>query len=325
LIRGSAPEGKGNRKRAVLIIALQLVLFIAAHSVIEARAAAYLTGLVLDENGSPIEGATILIWLGEEQVASGSTGADGRFEILVEAEARYAIYVFADDDSTPGVDYLPARLEAVPSDRDELNFTLVSAASLVFDGDIQFVESEELPFSVVYTILDPASKGAMNISGLPLIYGSEDDIRSILLNVAPSHLIVPAGVPFSVGVNCSILVGPSLVFRSFEADEPGHFLLEKGEWSAVDVRRYSVPFNLGVVEALHSSVESRIGEMEAVGFYLTAARGDTLRASTRRRGATSRSGRRLQAWHVRTAMPPSPSTCSYSSSPSRPPPSRSCS
>ena len=272
MIRGSAPTDRGNRKRAVLIAALQLVLFIASHSIIEAQAAAYLTGLVLDENGSPIEGATVSVWLGNEQVASGSTGADGRFEILVEAEARYAIYVFADDDSTPGVDYLPARLEAVPSDRDELNFTLVSAASLVFDGDIQFVESEELPFSVVYAILDPASEGVMNISGLPLIYGSEDDIRSILLDVAPSHLIVPAGVPFTVGVNCSVLVGSSLFFRSFEVDEPGHFLLESGEWSAVDVRRYSVPFNLGVVEALHSSVESRIGEMEAVGFYLTAAR-----------------------------------------------------
>jgi len=258
--------------RAVLMAALQLVLLIAAHSAIQAQAAASLRGLVLDENGSPVEGATVSVWLGKEAVASGSTGADGRFEIEVEAEVRYAVYVFADDESTPGVDYLPSRAESAPSDRDELRFNLVSAASLFLEGDIQFVESEELPFSVVYVVHGPASEVAMNVSGFPLVYGSDADIVSILLGLEPSHLIVPVGVPFVVGVNCSVLVGPTLVSRNFEVDEPGHLLFERGGWAGVDVRQYSVPFNLGVVEALHNDVESKISEMESVGFYLTTER-----------------------------------------------------
>ncbi|RLI07559.1 hypothetical protein DRO42_07910, partial [Candidatus Bathyarchaeota archaeon] len=251
--------------------ALQLVLLVAIHSSTAAQAAASLRGVVLDEGGSPVEGAVVSVWLGREPVAWCRTGPDGRFDIGVEAGSRYMVYVFADDDATPGVDYLPARAEAAP-DGGELRFILAPAASLVFEGDIQFVESEELPLSVVYVVLDPASSSAMKVRGFPLEYGKPGG-QSTFIRLDPSHLVVPAGIPFSVLVNCSVLVGAAPIARSFVADEPGHFTLGRGERAVVDVRRYSLPFNIGVVEERRGAVESRIGEMESVGFYLAAERG----------------------------------------------------
>jgi len=252
--------------------ALQLVLLVAIHSSTAAQAAASLRGVVLDEGGSPVEGAVVSVWLGREPVASYRTGPDGRFDIGVEAGSRYVVYVFADDDATPGVDYLPARAEAAP-DGGELRFILAPAASLVFEGDVQFVESEGLPLSVVYVVLDPASGSAMRVDGFPLVYGSTPEGQSAFLGLEPSHLVVPAGLPFSVLVNCSVFVGSAPVARSFMADEPGHFTLGRGERVVVDVRRYSLPFNIGVVEERRGAVESRICEMESVGFYLAAERG----------------------------------------------------
>jgi len=264
--------------KGVLMAVLLLVMFVVAHSAAEAYAS--LKGVVLDENGSPVEGATVTAWLGMEAVASVRTGSDGLFDLEVEAETRYSVYVFADDESTPGVDYLPSRVEASPADRDELRFTLAPAASLTFDGDIQFVESEELPMSVLYLVLDPDSDGAMNVSGFPLEYGLKPESQSALLGLEPSHLVVPAGLPFTVRVDCSFLMRRSLVSRSFKVDEPGHFLLERGDRISIDIRRYSIPFNFGVVEALQSSVESRISDMESLGFYLAAEKRKTASAAT---------------------------------------------
>ena len=265
-----------RRRRGILLAALLLLLFGSIHSAAGASAAS-LRGIVLDEDRSPVEGAAVSAWLGRELSASGSTRADGRFDLEVEPGSLYAVYILADDNVTAGIDYLPSQAEAEP-DGDELEFTLAPAASLVIEGDLQFVESEEMPLSVVYSVLDPDTGGIMEISGLPLVYGSGPESQSSFLGLDPSHLIVPAGVPFSVMVNSSILVRSDLVPRSFKADEPGHFQLMRGDQVAVDVRRYLIPFNIEVVEAHQEMAESRINAMESVGFYLAAERGTTASA-----------------------------------------------
>jgi len=257
---------------APLAAALLLVLLFSAHSAPEAQASTSLRGVVLDENGSPVEDAAVRVWFGKALVATGITGADGRFDLEAEAGDHYVVYVLADDNATPGVDYLPLRAEVATSDRGELRFILVAAASLVLEGDIQFVESENLPLSIAYTVMNPTSEEVMDTGGVPLEYGSAPGSLSVFLGLPPSHLVVPAGVPFSVGVNCSLVVGSSRVYHRFKVDEPGHLLLERGERTALDVRRYSLPFNLGIVEALQSRVGSRMSGMESVGFYIAAER-----------------------------------------------------
>jgi len=262
-------------------VALQLVLLITANLCPRAYAAASLKGIVLDENGSPMEDVIVSIWLGKHFMASDRTGVDGNFSIQVGEDTLYIVSVFADYESTPGFDYLPSQIEAAPSDDDELIFNLRPAASLVFEGDIQFVESEELPSSITYLVLDPTVNGNLSVRSSPYVESSMSKSQRSFLGLESSNFVVPAGVPFSIVVNCSILVESGLVHRSFKVDKPDHFLLEKGERATVNIRQYSVPFNLGVVEALYSRVYVRISEMESVGFYLAKERGTVVSAVTR--------------------------------------------
>jgi len=272
------PTNWGKHKGIVLSIFLQFVLFIVAISPVEAQSADMLKGIVMDENRVPVEGAVISVWLNNKPVASSRTGSDGCFELKVEAEALYDVYVFADDDSTPGVDYLPSRVEVAPSEGGYLSFTLSSAASLVFEGDIQFVESETPPSSIAYLVLDPESNEVIELGGFPLIYGHASGSRSAFLGLDPSHLVVPAGVPFFVLVNSSVISRSDVATHCFKIDELDHFMLERGQLANVDVTRYSLPFNLGFLEALQEKVDSRMRDMELLGFYLTTERGTVMSA-----------------------------------------------
>jgi len=259
----------GPRVGGALLIIILLALstglgFGAVH------AAPSLRGVVVDDEGSPIPGSAVSVWSGMELVASGTTGWDGRFEIPVREDRRYSVYVLADDPATPGVDYMPSRRDASPSDG-ELSFVLSPAASLVLSGDIMFVESEELPYSIQYSVHSPGSEEALNPLGLPLIYGTSPESQSKPLGLPPSKLVVPVGVPLALRINCSVLVERGLSPRVIWIGPIPP--LAKGEMRVLDVRRFTVGFNLDLAERLGREVKSRIGEMEALGFYLTAEKG----------------------------------------------------
>ena len=122
-----------------------------------ARASSVIRGIVQDERGNPLSGSMVYLWEGTVNIDSLLTGPEGRFEFEVEADAVYALYAFADDEEKPGYEYLPSRSEATASGVDEVVMTLSPAASLILEGDIQFVESEDLPSSFLYFVIDPSS------------------------------------------------------------------------------------------------------------------------------------------------------------------------
>ena len=262
----------GKRLRVALIVFLLVVLLLAATSTADSNASNSLLGIVLDEDDMPLEDALILVWLKNRHITSGRTGSDGRFEFEVEQELSYTLYIFADKDSTPGVDFLPTKAEIDPTEVDEQEFTLSSAASLVVEGNIQFIESEKPPLSLSYIISDPESYIIMEKGNFPLIYGSAPESQSIFISLDDSHLVVPAGVPFNILINSSISVELGRVYRSFSVDKPSHFILERGQLATVDVREYSVPFNIRAVESLQEGVEVRVDEMEDLNFYLAQER-----------------------------------------------------
>lgn len=232
-----------------------------------ALASPSIRGVVIDGVGSPIGGAGVSVWVGRELVASGTTGMDGRFDIPVREERLYSVYVLADDPSTPGVDYLPSRRDAHPSEG-ELYFSLSPAASLTLSGDIIFVESEELPYSISYSVHSMGSDEVLNPQGVPLIYGTAPESQSKALGLPPNHLVVPADSPIAIKINCSILVERGLSPRVIwiESIAP----LARGEMRLMDVRRFTIAFNLDLAERLGREVESKMGEMEGFGFYLTS-------------------------------------------------------
>ena len=237
-----------------------------------ARASSVIRGIVQDERGNPLSGSMVYLWEGTVNIDSRLTGPEGRFEFEVEADAVYALYAFADDEEKPGYEYLPSRSDATASGVDEVVMTLSPAASLILEGDIQFVESEDLPSSFLYFVIDPSSGEVLEQNGFPLIYGSDPESQSPFIGLESNHIIVPAGEPFRVGVNFSVLVRSDFISRSFEIGEPSLFSLRAGEQIRIDVREFSIPHNIEFLESLLGTVADELDELDSLGFYIATER-----------------------------------------------------
>lgn len=273
--RDPSLSSKWDNKKLILMASLVLILTIAVIDSCSAHASTVIKGRVVDESGLPLGSAKIMLWVERALVATSMTGPDGLFEIEAEPDTFYEVIAFADEPSTPGVDYLPARADVKASDSDELVFVLKPAASLILDGDIQFVESQQLPISVLYMVLDPVSGEIQKRNGFQLVFGSDQSSQSEFLDLNLNHIVVPAGESFKIGVNSSILVGSELATRYFEADEPDLFRLATGDRLNLDVRKYSIQVSLDLVESLIGAVVENLGEMGSYGFYIVSERATT--------------------------------------------------
>src|SRR3989337_2679017 len=201
------------------------ILFIMLHGIIAVPfigATTPLRGVVSDDEGAPLENARVLVWSKRELLATGVTDDRGTFEIPVKTSSSYSVYVLADKTETGGIDYLPVKIDTSTPETN-LTFILSPAASIILDGDVQLVESEELPISISYTVVDPLSNEDVSFGGLVLKFGTSTDSQSTFLGLDPSQLVVPANFPFKVILNCSILIGPLVSYRSFEVAVPNSF------------------------------------------------------------------------------------------------------
>jgi ABC-type lipoprotein release transport system permease subunit len=229
-----------------------------------------LRGQVLDfKTKTPIDNATVKIW--ENRVLRGQnyTDALGVFSIQLPRDRNYRIYICADSPDTPGWDYLPA-LREFPLLKSSVNFTveLRLGASVAIDHDIQFVDSTSAITLYTYEVRDLTSGDTLDIGGYRLIYGTLEESQSPFLRLNASYLIVPAEVSFEIRVNASAVIGVISVPKSFIINEPGHFRLSRGDLLNLDVRKYSLQYNLGLVEGGINEIEQKMDEMEELGFYL---------------------------------------------------------
>lgn len=260
--------------KCALLTALGITLIIAMTFDGSASSASSIRGEVVDDRGIPIAGAKVSIWYKMTSVASYVTGSDGGFSIDAEPGKTYDVIAFADEESTPGVDYLPARIEAGPSDS-EIVFILEPGASLFFEGDVQFVESEELPSSILFSVIDPVSGEVVERNGFPLVYPSTQGSQRYLVDIEAQHLIVPANESFEVGVNCTVLIGSNIRTRYFGVGSDDLPLIAQGERVNLDIRPYSIQFNLVVSGSILEAVESSLDRLEGFGFYTATERGAT--------------------------------------------------
>ena len=227
-------------------------------------------GVAVDELGNPLRDVQLHVFRECVEVASIAV-EDGGFTLEVSG----TLYIYADDPSTPGVDYLPIKVEAPWSGVRTLVFR--PAATLIVEGAAQFVDSKELPISTTFTVVDLEGK-PIEVDGLTLIYGGGDSLTS-LLDLEEDVIIVPAGMSIGVSVNCSVLVGSTLITRCFPlTDAP--LRLEGGEVRGVSLLAASMPLNLKLVGDLLGEVSQRIEDMRSEGFYLEVESSRLREAST---------------------------------------------
>jgi len=229
-----------------------------------------LRGSVIDfQSREPITNATVTVWERSVLTARQSTDAFGLFAVQVTRDHSYRVYIYADTSSTPGWDYLPA-FKGPLTPTGDVNFTaeLRPGASVIIDKDIQFVDTTSSSTTYTYEVSDPESGVPLDIGGYKPIYGTIEGTHTYFLSLNASYLIVPAGIPFTIRVNASAIVGGKVVTRSFNIDEPDHLRLSKGDLAHLDARKYTLQYNLVMVKGQMSEVEEKINEMDGLGFYL---------------------------------------------------------
>ncbi|MCX6642392.1 MAG: FtsX-like permease family protein [Candidatus Bathyarchaeota archaeon] len=223
-----------------------------------------LFGVVKDSEGLPIPGAMVATAKGAVLVHQVKTDDSGRFNIqLISGEAT-TLLAYADKPSTPGWDYIPS-LAKIDQTVTAYDFTLKPAASIVLLEEMQFVESENLPTIVTFTVMDTDGK-QLNPSGFLLSFGIRN--RDILQvpGLSASSVIIPVTQQTKIWVGSQIIVNNKVTTRGFYIS-PERKLLQ-GEKIEVDLRVYSMTYNVEVVEETLQSVKGRLSEMEVKGFYL---------------------------------------------------------
>ncbi|HEX9913283.1 MAG TPA: hypothetical protein VGB32_00035, partial [Candidatus Bathyarchaeia archaeon] len=113
-----------------------------------------LDGVVQDEHGLPVPGATIRVYSDGREVAATSSGSDGAFTVEAQGEALELV-VLSDLVETEGADYVPFVMNV--SSTDSVVASLLPASTMSLEGSIQFVDTENLPLKVLVTVLDESN------------------------------------------------------------------------------------------------------------------------------------------------------------------------
>jgi ABC-type lipoprotein release transport system permease subunit len=237
------------------------------------HAAPSIQGAVRDETGAPIEGAEVFIYVGNNFFGKTYSDGDGAFEFEAEPGANYTLYTIADNGVSPGNDFLPSQSH-VSLDQ-SANIVLRPAGSLVFSGDIQFIDSENLPTSFVYAIMEPATGEVIEVDGLPLIYGSDPNSLTEMMMLGDGVVIIPADTPFELQVNATVLIENILETRPIIVSESPRLRTIQGREIRLDIRKYSLPHNIEVLEELIESLVETLSDMDSVGFYVAVEQGMT--------------------------------------------------
>lgn len=247
---------------SVLVFFIGLIFLIP--SIPSANAVEQLIGVVKDSEGLPIPGAMIASAKGAVLVRQVKADDSGRFNIqLILGEANNLL-AYADNPLTPGWDYIPSLTKIDPTVV-VYDFTLQPAASIVLKEEMQFIESENLPTIVTFTVTDINGK-QLNPSGFLLSFGIRNRDILQIPGLSASTAIIPVHQQTKIWVESQIIVNNKVTPRGFYIS-PERTLLQ-GEKTELDLRVYSVAYNVEIAEEMLQSAKDRLSEMEAKGFYL---------------------------------------------------------
>jgi hypothetical protein len=233
--------------------------------------ASTIKGTVENESGTPVENAKIYIYYDGTLLGTSSTNENGEFSLDNLTES-FEVIVFADLESTPGVDYLPYSSKKLSGEN--VLIELKPAASIIIQGSLQFIDSEKLPLQEYYIVRDKDNK-TLNPSGMELVFTQKGIIK---IHKAPEdQIIVPSNSQIILSINSSVLVGSDVNTREFSTsliDTPS-----KGEVTQFDVREYSIPVNMEIANNTLKELNDELEEMDKYGFYLSKQEGAEVTSS----------------------------------------------
>jgi ABC-type lipoprotein release transport system permease subunit len=273
-----------HKKQSVLLAFLIVIMFTLITDS-KGIAADYsgIWGIVEDEKGIPLKGVEVLLFRNGYFLDTTLTDESGEFwftshlvkqtlymyEQVSAQNYSYALYALANVQDTPGFDYIPSRIEGI-APMDKVRIVLAPGASIIIEGDLLFVESENLPSELEYSLLDPEYEKIIESRGFPLIYGSSYEAQSQTLGLEHNHLIVPANEHFRIGINATLVIKSEIVEKGIKINSSSIPLLKQGDFSSIDIRKFSIPYNFQTVESLNDDVIMFLDEMNQQGFYVVS-------------------------------------------------------
>ena len=252
------------------------------HSV--SASSSLLRGHVIDKaTGQPIADATIAVWeirtyrerwrtrTTTTLQAVTKTENNGSYELRVEGGFYCNVYAYYDDPRSPGCDYIPQLHSFTLETGDEVTllFEMVPAASILFEGDLLFVDSSRPPESVGFTVI-PVEPGS-ECDECILTYGTTATSHSQFINVSHTQVIIPVHTVIQIKVAAS---------HTLLIDEPQVSQLETGDELRIQVDKYALPYNLNLTRDFIQLTETQVNETEQLGFYVIAEKRDLDQTST---------------------------------------------
>jgi len=240
-------------------------------------------GCVIDtETDQPLQNATVMTW----QISRTSygykrpqlidvvkTNASGFYRVSFEGskDLNYRVYACFDDPSTPGYDYLPQYYDVITGSEANKVFKLISAASMIFEGELLFVDYSDPPEEVIFTVVLEQPTPLDYV----MDYGYEWEAfqtHTRYLNLSSNHAIVPANTSIQISVKAAF--NPNQIDEQvylFTIDDPT-FLFHQGELLRVDVMPYLLPYNLNITRHAIQQTETHFAEVEQKGLYTISER-----------------------------------------------------
>ena len=224
-------------------------------------ASADIRGSVKNQEGATIE-ANILVLEDNAEKAFFQTGPNGVFSIEVPP-GEYTLIVYADEPETPGFDYLPAAVD-IDGDFDG-EVVLNYGSTLSFIGDIQFVDTENIPLKITYSVQDDYGNTIFS-NGFPLQFSDKKSIEYSISILSPKEIILPADTIVNVNVSSSILIDTQIYERWFLVDDIPS--ATSGEIRYIDVRLYTIPISQSITSETLEQLDTQLNQMDQYGFYL---------------------------------------------------------
>ena len=215
---------------------------------------------VFDEVGNQVEYARIFV-LDNTLIIEELDNIDEKFTLPNEY-GNNTFLIIADNSETSGFDYLPREVNNTIL---LANPRLKAAYSLQLDNSIQFVDTENLPTQNLFFLTDLLGNHLDAEYQLPSTLRSESVAQ--FLNLSRNSLIIPTIEQSILQVNSTVLVGSDLIDRSISFELPES--TSQGSSVSLDVRQFSIPFNLELARNKKEDTDSRVRELDSLGFYLS--------------------------------------------------------
>jgi len=256
-----------NTKNTVFVLITLLFCFQSARFLTSAASLAHLEGIVLDAyTAHPIPNATIELGSyladarGWQQLANTTTDRNGHFTFQVLSGTTYGVLAFSGSRGQ-GYTYAP-RLQLITVNANTtVSLPLHPAMSLIFDGELLFIEATKPSDHYSYTLLTHGSSDECIQQ-----YGTSPPCTNFL-DLPPNFVILPIDC-FALNLSAMIVTDSSTRFHNFIIDVDRNTLFQ-GNLVHVDLHQYLAQFNFNLTSTYLSSSLQHLAEVEQKGFYVT--------------------------------------------------------